>query len=296
MARLLSLDSALPVLLRPDGVVQVGWDPRRAVTVQPPDGLTTSALADILRSMQVPVERAELHRQAAAHGLTDRAAFDDMLAGLIAAGLVRSRHRRKSLRALSIRLHGCGPLSDVLVDTLHRSGARIAHTSHAQATAPKSGVDLVVLSDYLVSDPRLIRDLHSAGLPHLAVRVRDGVGLVGPLVIPGVTSCLACVDLHRADRDAAWPVVAAQLRDVIGSADRPTVLATAALALSQVQRIIVAVRGEDSAGRPPATLDNTLEIDVNANTIKTRHWPLHPLCDCSDWSGDRSLPGRDPRG
>jgi hypothetical protein len=28
------------------------------------------------------------------------------------------------------------------------------------------------------------------GVPHLAVRVRDGTGLVGPLVIPGVTSCL----------------------------------------------------------------------------------------------------------
>jgi hypothetical protein len=28
------------------------------------------------------------------------------------------------------------------------------------------------------------------GVPHLAVRVRDGTGLVGPLVIPGMTSCL----------------------------------------------------------------------------------------------------------
>jgi hypothetical protein len=27
-------------------------------------------------------------------------------------------------------------------------------------------------------------------VPHLAVRVRDGTGLVGPLVIRGVTSCL----------------------------------------------------------------------------------------------------------
>ena len=34
------------------------------------------------------------------------------------------------------------------------------------------------------------RDLHSRGVPHLPVRVRDGIGLVGPLVIPGVTSCL----------------------------------------------------------------------------------------------------------
>ncbi len=56
--------------------------------------------------------------------------------------------------------------------------------------APSSGVDLVVLADYLIADPRLVRDLHTAGVPHLPVRVRDGAGLVGPLVIPGVTSCL----------------------------------------------------------------------------------------------------------
>jgi hypothetical protein len=30
----------------------------------------------------------------------------------------------------------------------------------------------------------------SRGVPHLPVQVRDGTGLVGPLVIPGVTSCL----------------------------------------------------------------------------------------------------------
>jgi hypothetical protein len=48
----------------------------------------------------------------------------------------------------------------------------------------------VVLTDYLVADPRLVGDLHSQGVPHLTVRVRDGTGLVGPLVIPGVTNCL----------------------------------------------------------------------------------------------------------
>ena len=53
-----------------------------------------------------------------------------------------------------------------------------------------AAVDLVVLADDLLADPRMVRDLHSRGVPHLAVRVRDGTGLVGPLVIPGVTSCL----------------------------------------------------------------------------------------------------------
>ena len=68
--------------------------------------------------------------------------------------------------------------------------ARIAQGSQPHATVSPAAVDLVVLSDYLVADPRMVRDLHSQGGPHLPVRVRDGTGLVGPLVIPGVTSCL----------------------------------------------------------------------------------------------------------
>ena len=60
----------------------------------------------------------------------------------------------------------------------------------AHAGVSRTAVDLVILSDSLVADPRLVRDLHSQGVPHLPVRVRDGIGLVGPLVMPGVTSCL----------------------------------------------------------------------------------------------------------
>ena len=55
-----------------------------------------------------------------------------------------------------------------------------------RAAAADAAVDLVVLSDDLVPDPRMVRDLHSRGVPHLPVRVRDGTGLVGPLVIPGM--------------------------------------------------------------------------------------------------------------
>jgi 2,4-dienoyl-CoA reductase-like NADH-dependent reductase (Old Yellow Enzyme family) len=70
------------------------------------------------------------------------------------------------------------------------SGARIAQSSQPHAAVSHAAVDLVGLTDYLVADPRLVRDLHSWGVAHLPVRVRDGTGLVGPLVIPGVTNCL----------------------------------------------------------------------------------------------------------
>ena len=58
------------------------------------------------------------------------------------------------------------------------------------AGGPPDTTDLVVLSDFLVTDPRVVRELHTARVAHLPVRLRDGAGLVGPLVIPGVTSCL----------------------------------------------------------------------------------------------------------
>ena len=112
---------------------------------------------------------------------------------------------------------------------------------------------------------------------------RDGTGLVGPLVIPGMTSCLRCADLHRSDRDAAWPALAAQLRDAVGSADRATMLATAALALSQVDRVIKAIRDVGDPRRasdPPATLDTTLEVDVRTGSTVSRRWSRHPRCQC----------------
>ncbi|MGC2343947.1 MAG: cyclodehydratase, partial [Mycobacterium sp.] len=45
---LYALDPALPVLLRPDGAVQVGWSPRRAVLIRPPSGLNAAGLATLL--------------------------------------------------------------------------------------------------------------------------------------------------------------------------------------------------------------------------------------------------------
>ena len=276
-----ALNPATPVLSRPDGVVQVGWDPRRAVLVRPPSGMTTAALAALLRALQSGATLSEA--QSVADGV-DATAIADLVAALVEAGVVIAVPRPRT-RTASIRIHGRGPLSDLLASALRCSGARMRHSSQRHAAVTADTTDLVVLSDSLAADPRMLRDLHAARIPHLPVRVRDGSGLVGPLVVPGVTSCLGCADLHRSDRDASWPAVAAQLRDTVGSADRATVLATAALALNQIDRVIAAVRGGvgvDRAPYPPSTLDTTLEFDVNTGSTFARRWARHARCtQCS---------------
>jgi hypothetical protein len=114
----------------------------------------------------------------------------DLVARLVAAGVATRGHRQRPARSASIRVHGRGPLSELLIESLRCSGARVKQSSQPHAAVSAAEADLVVLSDNLVADPRMLRDLHSQRIAHLAVRVRDGTGLVGPLVIPGVTSCL----------------------------------------------------------------------------------------------------------
>jgi len=75
------------------------------------------------------------------------------------------------------------------------------------------------------------------------------------------------------------------LRDTVAHSDRATVLATVALALSQVDRVIAAVRGPAAGSSfadlgPPPTLNATLEMDLSSGSIMTRRWARHPLCDC----------------
>lgn len=272
----------MPVLLRPDGAVQIGWDPRRAVLVRPPRGLSPGALATLLRGMRSAADVENLHTEAAQLGAIDCTELDSIVEALVAAGVARPGARVGPGRAVSVRVHGRGPLTDLMTGALRGTGVRVSHSSQPHAVVRADRTDLVVLSDYLVAEPRLVRDLQHDRVPHLLVRVRDGTGVVGPLVIPGITSCLHCADLHRSDRDAAWPALAAQLRDTVGVADHSTALATAALALGQVQTVVrgIAAAPAEASLPAPSTLSATLELDVGTGSIVTRRWPRHPGCPC----------------
>ena len=114
-------------------------------------------------------------------------------------------------------------------------------------------------------------------IPHLAVAADEAIGVVGPLVIPGRTACLRCLDLTRSERDPAWPLILAQLegREPNPCAcDAPLAAAVAAQAAAQVLAFI------DRAVTADPVANGTLELVLPGWQWRRRTWPRHPGCSC----------------
>ncbi|AUY49917.1 hypothetical protein C2142_14420 [Streptomyces sp. CB01881] len=143
--------------------------------------------------------------------------------------------------------------------------------------------DLVVLaprdgSGAFAGGTQAARELLRAGTPHLYVGVVEEIGVVGPLVTPGVSACGHCLVLAREDEDAGWPRLLAQIADEgPGRARTPacdTALATAVagLAALHVQLHLDGVR--------PPSVDGWCELSATDGMSRRLRLRGHPDCGC----------------
>lgn len=143
---------------------------------------------------------------------------------------------------------------------------------------PERMPDLTILATAYPIEDSVRGPLQAAGLPHLIAGVRETTAVVGPLVLPGRTSCLTCADLHRGDRDPDWPLLSLQLtggpRRTPAAADMALALTTAGMAGTQALAFL--------DGRPTAVEEATLELVQPDWRIRRRPWPVHPQCRCTD--------------
>ncbi|MFD6514038.1 hypothetical protein [Rhodococcus sp. NPDC060176] len=268
-------DPRIAVLSRPDGRLQLGWTPGRAVLLTLPVGVDARAVKSILRTMDGSRSRATILWEASKRGIST-SVTEALLDQLADSGFVHT----SGTSAASVRIHGVGPLSDAVERALVTGGITTRRSRGYRNTdvVRTWNEQLVVLADDVVTDPRLVSDLVRCGLPHLSVRIRDGNGVVGPLVLPGQSSCLRCADIIRSELDPHWLHLSAQLLGSAGHAESAMIHASVALALAEIDAALGVVdrHGATSA----ASLSSTLEIALRPYRITTRRWPRQISCSC----------------
>lgn len=268
-----------------DGTIRLGWDPEASFIVAGPPEVGSDVVLAVLRSLDGCSARAHIIWLAGTLGMSASSA-STLLAELDEAGLlVDGRGPNAKIpdedrpRSAIVHLLGRGPLADAIragatasskLDLRHSCDPPLELLRHEEG---RWTCDLAILTDDLVPDPRVVTALVLTKTPHLQVRLRDGKGVVGPMVIPGASSCLRCLELVRCGMDPQWPHVSAQLLGRVGDASKPTVLAAAALVLEKIDAFV--------GQRSTSLTDSTVEIDLPHARMATRTWKRHPLCDCA---------------
>lgn len=215
----------------------------------------------------------------------DRERARSVLVELHASGVLIDARRparvAEARRAGRVALFGAGPLRDLVAVGLSKAGVGTVR-AYVHGEVPRSGArpDLIVLTDLVNPSTEPHQVWLAGGVPVLPARLVDGAGLVGPLVLPGRSACLRCLELHRADHDECWGTVSADLSGRIGSADPACALGTAALTTAQALRVTDAMVDMAATSAPPV-LDAMLEFRLELGELRRHPCPPHPGCDCA---------------
>ena len=184
----------------------------------------------------------------------------------------------------TVLLDGRGALLEELWHVLRRGGVDVRvgepHRSlgamDAERTADPS---LVVVLGAMALDPRSGDPWLRNGIAHLPVVVEGPRATVGPLVEPTLSGpCLWCLDLHRTDRDASWPVVLAQVcgspSDVVHRAAVPQTDP----ALVQLVAGCIALFTRRLPGKGSLPSGVAVELSLPWPRMDHRRWTTHPRC------------------
>lgn len=118
--------------------------------------------------------------------------------------------------------------------------------------------------------------------PHVNVTVFGERAVIGPMVVPGHTSCLRCRHLHRLDADPTWSMTSLQL---ISAGPRIPVppLDRLLVQLAAIRSVLMVRQWVDDPNRPQLWADFAWEVWLPAGLVQRVDRPPHPLCGCR-WS------------
>ncbi|RLV50898.1 hypothetical protein D9V37_02845 [Nocardioides mangrovicus] len=268
--------AGLRVLRRAPDQVQIGLDPHHAMVLPLTEPVRRTL--DVLSSPGAPSRagvRADVRADA---DVLARLAEHDALAPAVDTGA------ETDPPSVHVRRFGTTPWPG-LDRLLRQAGLRAVDP----AQSPVAAGLLIGVGE---PERSLLDPWIRAGLPHLVVRVSEGVAVVGPFSAPGDGACLRCVDAHHADTDPRWPLLVEQQ---IGSAHRddgvPDPAPPALLALAAGWALTDLLAFLD--GGRPATWSATLRLPPSLTGAELVSWLRHRACGCG-WNKSQPRGGSPP--
>ncbi len=208
----------------------------------------------------------------------------------VAAGVLRATRawagtdaeRRVAARAaMRVRLSGPGDLAVAAGRLLRGTGVVVLDHAGGPGGAgvggAADGAGLVVVAVDGEVRRGVVDPLVAHGTPHLVLWARGGLPRVGPLVVPGVTACLRCLDAHDAEDDPRRPLLLEQAADQPPDPHDPVL---AALAAAWAARDVLRL----AEGVTPTTWSATLTVTPDGPPV-VRSLARHPHCGCA-WDVD----------
>lgn len=254
---MLRLDSRAAIVWRDPFSLQFGVEPTRAVLRE-----VSVAEERMIAALGAGVSRAGLAMIADQSGVGAKEV--DSLLKRLGPVVLEAEPPQPAPR---VSIAGHGPTVDRIAEVLARSGIRVA-----VGTLPDADCDLGIAVGHYVLEPSSYGFWLRRDLPHLPVVFGDDSVTIGPLVEPGTTACLYCLEHHRRDGDAAWSAIASQLWG--RSARSETALAELEVASRVARLALRRLRGI------PATVATSERIDTDSGDAIKRTWLPHPDCGC----------------
>ncbi len=191
--------------------------------------------------------------------------------------------RRDDRGSVGVAVRAADPLPEaivsIVVDALSERGWPAVWVAPGEDTVdPRTPT--ILLASHVVP-PHLGVRCARADAPHLPIVFTDAGAEVGPVVVPGSTACLACLDIHRAERDPAWPVIASQL---LLRRPAPVTMSLAVEAVALATRLLRdELQGAGETNRTEPTRSVVVDADDPADPAdeRPRRWRAHrPHAEC----------------
>jgi bacteriocin biosynthesis cyclodehydratase domain-containing protein len=270
----LKLDSRVPMVWRDPFSLQLGIEPSRVI-------LRDVSTADqrMIHALSAGISRSGLAMIARSSGATEQDV--ERLLGRLGPVLLPDRlladtvlpdpSRTHPTQPPTVAIAGHGRTVEQIASTLANAGIRVS----VSATPSEDPCDLGIVVGHYVLDPVAYGFWLRRDLPHLPVIFGDGDATVGPLVEPGSTPCLYCLEHYRRDVDASWSAIASQLWGRRSAAETALVSSEVAAMVSRmaVRRLTVPRLGP-AAGA-------TFRIEAETGGVTQREWMPHPECGCT---------------